>query len=262
MTELSGGNTILFKEKVLDLEISNYVAVSSGESPINIRRKILGRGYGFALGMGTPIIKLPPSAFKSSAKEKQFQINWQNHIESGEIIYKRLVKRDSNLEKILERLRQEETEALPKVETARSNAQRDLNKEQRYYVELIDLTDDRFVGNILAEAKKRKVNIIDALPIGNLTNDDVDNFYENFPTMVVTVKLYWRRNEETQRRAHPNDGRDLAFLGVAIPYCDVVVFEKDWCSKAKALKLDTKYGTLLYRNLEQLESYLQETFDI
>lgn len=262
MTELSRGYTILLQEKVLDLEISNCVGVNCNETPINIRKEILGKGYGFALGMGTPILKLPPSVFESSTKEKQFHMDWKNHIESREIIYKHLVERDSNLEKKLECLRRGETEALPKVEIARSNAQRDLNKEQRYYVELIDLTDDRFVGKLISEVKKRNVNIIDLLPIGNLTKEEVDNFYENFPTMLVTVKLYWRRNEETQRRAKLNDGRDLAFLSVAIPYCDIVVIEKDWCSKAKALKLDAKYGTLLYRNLEELESYLQETFDI
>jgi hypothetical protein len=48
---------------------------------------------------------------------------------------------------------------------------------------------------------------------------------------------------------HQHDFNDLAYLRVAIPYCDVVIGENYWSDRVKNNKLDLKYGTKVSTNL-------------
>jgi len=64
------------------------------------------------------------------------------------------------------------------------------------------------------------------------------------------------RNEHWDRKIESNDATDIAFLNVAIPYCDVLVLEKYFHNLARNSKLDKKYNTRIIKSLSDLENFL------
>jgi hypothetical protein len=49
---------------------------------------------------------------------------------------------------------------------------------------------------------------------------------ERVPTLDVEINLFVQRDEHWDRKIAPNDGIDLAFLRLAVPYCRIVITEK------------------------------------
>jgi hypothetical protein len=81
-------------------------------------------------------------------------------------------------------------------------------------------------------------------------------FFEDMPTTDIMMNLRNQRNNQFEKAIEPNDLNDLSFLSVAIPYCDVVVTEKQWVDLAKRKGVDRKYNTVLLSDLAELVSYI------
>ena len=81
-------------------------------------------------------------------------------------------------------------------------------------------------------------------------------FFADVPTLDVETELAVARNEDWNKGIHTNDSDDIAFLSVAIPYCDIVVTEKYWRHRVKTAKLNKKYETIILDDLLDLERYL------
>lgn len=72
---------------------------------------------------------------------------------------------------------------------------------------------------------------------------------KSFDTRIsLKINLY----QNIGGRIDINDNKDIRFLSVAIPYCDVVIAERKWINIAKSLKLDTKYNVIMERDLNYL----------
>lgn len=82
-------------------------------------------------------------------------------------------------------------------------------------------------------------------------------FFSNVPTLDVETELAVARNEDWNRGIDSNDSADIAFLSVAIPYCDIVVTENYWRHQAEKTKLDKKYETIVLDDLLELEELLK-----
>lgn len=65
-------------------------------------------------------------------------------------------------------------------------------------------------------------------------------------------RLVFELYNNPYKSVHEHDFNDLAYLRVAIPYCDVVIGENYWCDRVKDKKLDQKYGTKISTNLFDL----------
>jgi hypothetical protein len=83
------------------------------------------------------------------------------------------------------------------------------------------------------------------------TREMIMNFIESVPTRHVFSELRIARHRNNQQPWVQHDFADLLALSVAIPYCDIVVTEKQWCHVARQAHLDRKYGTVMASNLKQ-----------
>lgn len=76
----------------------------------------------------------------------------------------------------------------------------------------------------------------------------IDNL-EALPGFNIHNRLVFELYNNPYKQIHQHDFYDLAYLRVAIPYCDVVIGEKYWSDRVKANKLDSKYGAKVSTNL-------------
>ena len=70
----------------------------------------------------------------------------------------------------------------------------------------------------------------------------------------MLVYLY----HDANRPVKVNHVYDIAHLAVALPYCDVVVCDKEMEHVVKQFKLDQRYGTSVFSNLDDALDYLEK----
>lgn len=78
----------------------------------------------------------------------------------------------------------------------------------------------------------------------------------SIPPLHVEIELVDQRDRQTSRVIQPNDMLDIAALAIAIPYCDFVVTEKLWVDLARRASLDTRYRTIIFSHLEEVEPHI------
>ncbi len=96
------------------------------------------------------------------------------------------------------------------------------------------------------------------LPAGLLLaqgRDAVSAFIAAVPTM-FTSSEFERLRHASSKRWERQDLSDIASLGVAAVYCDVVVTEKLWVDAARRAKLDHKLNTAFLTGVDQLVAEL------
>ncbi len=96
------------------------------------------------------------------------------------------------------------------------------------------------IAELFEENSKNKTTAIanlEALPGFNIHNRLVFELYNN-----------------PDKKVHRHDFNDLAYLRVAIPYCDIVIGENYWCDRVQYYHFDKKYNTTVTTNLLSLIS--------
>ncbi len=83
------------------------------------------------------------------------------------------------------------------------------------------------------------------------------DFTDAIPTIDVPTTLMLQRDRNPGHRTHPNDGKDFAFLKVAIPYANVVVTERSWGHFAAASGVADRYDTIVERDATRLPHLLE-----
>jgi hypothetical protein len=69
------------------------------------------------------------------------------------------------------------------------------------------------------------------------------------------LQFHYLKDEQKEWKI--NDLRDNAALAIAIPYCDVVVTDKEvWDVAAHRAHLDKEFDTAIFRSLTDLAAYL------
>lgn len=82
------------------------------------------------------------------------------------------------------------------------------------------------------------------------SREDIVELWRSIPTMHVYSSLRMQRFRNSHQKWSQHDFADLLALSAAIPYCDVVVTERQWCHFAKQAKLDRTYGTLITSSVD------------
>ncbi len=82
-------------------------------------------------------------------------------------------------------------------------------------------------------------------------------FWESIPSLHVEMELHTQMHRQTSKPWTSHDDRDIGFLALAIPTCDVVVTEKFWVDLSIRRKLHDCYGTLLFSDLRDLPRILK-----
>jgi hypothetical protein len=94
--------------------------------------------------------------------------------------------------------------------------------------------------------------------------DDLDNqekvekFFLSIPFVDISLRLLHDLFRQKDKSLNRNDLRDIAFLTTAIPYSDIIVTEKFWAHTIRKLKLDEKYKTKIFTNIDEAAQYLSE----
>jgi hypothetical protein len=79
---------------------------------------------------------------------------------------------------------------------------------------------------------------------------------QNVPSRWVTREMRRLRHRNPQQRWHPHDLNDVNALSVAVPYCDVVVTERQWAHHLIQSGLATTYGATVIHDLTELTAIL------
>ena len=81
-------------------------------------------------------------------------------------------------------------------------------------------------------------------------------FADRIPTLRVAVELKLRRFSNTSKKWGINDLRDIDALSRAVPYCDVVVADKEMAGFATQARIHEDYGTRIISRLSELPAEL------
>lgn len=122
----------------------------------------------------------------------------------------------------------------------------DVLSAQEYAVEILDL---------LTRALQRA----GIHPNEWLTNrDDLTTFLLALPSRRVSVAIKGRYLQDLNHKWTVNDLRDIAALSIAIPYCDIVVTDRQACDAVTRTGLDATFGTTVLRSLNALATHLAQ----
>ncbi len=161
------------------------------------------------------------------------------------------VKRDS-----VRAMREEQEKALVELEEAHRRSVEQLSPDARRQVALYELFTKSAPGRdllaVLVDLGVPMRAFVDRFTAA----EDWVTFLHSIPTIEVLNELTLARDRDTGRPIHRNDFKDIAFLSVAVPYCNAVVTENYFGHLVRATGLDSKYGTTVFTDLNDLPDYL------
>jgi hypothetical protein len=143
--------------------------------------------------------------------------------------------------------RDRDVQATAPAEAARKWAASNLTAELGARVELADLVVN---GPPLEEFKTALI------ALGIRREEFNVSFFHSIPTIDVLVTLIRARDRDFGRAIDRNDAKDVTFLSVAVPYCNVVVLENFWGHIVQSTGLDRKYDTRVLTEVSDLRRHL------
>jgi hypothetical protein len=154
-------------------------------------------------------------------------------------------------------MREEQEKAQVELEEARRRAVEKMSVDQRRRAALYELFTESAPGRDLrAVLAELDVPLRDFVERFRSPEEWVD-FFHSIPTIDVLNELTLARDRDTSRSIHRNDFKDIAFLSVAVPYCNAVVTENYFGHLVQATSLARKYGTTVLTDLNDLPDLLR-----
>jgi hypothetical protein len=87
--------------------------------------------------------------------------------------------------------------------------------------------------------------------IGEMGNENIRRIVEEVPSYFIERELSLRL-EAQNRKINENDIRDMSSFTATVPYCDMLIAEKQFINLAKQAGLDKKFGARLETQLEAI----------
>lgn len=248
MAEISQGLCISPQERMMQWELERALAQLFNEQSPEIPPAF---GYGIPCAFGFSLIVKDQSGNYVALPKEQFE-QIRDGIASSDATFNLLME-DDNVEfnDWAQKFQITHNNLACKLEEFRKKV-RKLDKLSRKHAYIVHL------ATALEEETTKVLGYFNKTPeeLFSIGAKNLDAFWENVPTMNVEIELNVGRNEHSNRKIEPNDTTDIAFLTVAIPYCDIVVLERYFYNLAQNQGLDSRYNTRIIRNLGDLESFL------
>jgi len=92
--------------------------------------------------------------------------------------------------------------------------------------------------------------------LGALGPEGLTEFLRDLPSRAGGLELMWRQHDNPETRWHPNDLNDIAYLSVALAYCDVLVTERRWAHMFNQSDLPVRFETTVLTSLGDLTELL------
>lgn len=115
-----------------------------------------------------------------------------------------------------------------------------------------------FLDPLIAECLRCGVDLNELID----TRENIRNLLESLPSRWVTSELRRVRLRNRQQPWTKSDLNDVLALSIAVPYCDIVVTERQWARHINQLGLAERYGTTVLHDLTELtEVIIAATID-
>jgi hypothetical protein len=150
---------------------------------------------------------------------------------------------------------EEDKQVLVQFEESRRRQREELSAEMRLRLAIAEMARESLIPMTVDHIKKMGLDtkkFADQMK----TPEDWKAFFLDIPTMDIWINLNVLRDNDTGRAIHRNDTNDIAFLSIAIPYCDIVVVEKYWAHQLTTNGFDKKYKCLVLTDLTELPRHL------
>lgn len=240
LVELSENRALLPFQYIVSAEIQNAMRAYFGKSTSrSLRPNVVAHGVFSAFGRSVSI-KSKSRAVEAQALLKAYsaETSLSLMLDAGakrKLFYDSAVS-DAEIVKIYERARS-----------------LNLSPEQRYGYELIGFLSGGDTGKAFVDSMQElglnQIEFADRVR----TTDDYQQFVKLCPALWTFLELLLARDKNPGRPVKKNDFHDLLALSVAIPYCNIVVTEKDFADMIRRRKLDSEFGTTVLTKAELIE---------
>ncbi|OZE28110.1 hypothetical protein CH278_24625 [Rhodococcus sp. 05-2254-5] len=105
-----------------------------------------------------------------------------------------------------------------------------------------------FMESLIIECEQLGVDVEDLLR----TRETILDLLKNLPSRWVESELRRIRLRNPQQPWVKNDLNDILVLAIAVPYCDIVVTEKQWARRLNDLGIAQRYNTVVLHDLADL----------
>ena len=248
--DLSGFFTIRLWVQVINLEVRNAILKSLNLKPIDLSNYVFGNELGHCFGSKGRIKSNDPN--KEIPEEIQNKLN--SALKDSELMadllctdqmidyVEQIIQRDKDLADRLEILRKNEYSHPDK------NKRKDIN-DARFFLTVIQ---DEFIKALLEFNLdyKKYINHIFS------SKESAKAFLKSIPTAYTFHVLNDARNQNFSRPIEPNDLWDLGTLAIAVPYCDVVVTEREWSNILNQKRIGELYSTKIIHRIEDLSEFI------
>jgi hypothetical protein len=244
LVELSNNLSLLGASTVRDLELARAVGTRLlGQQIDGIRPQLVG--------VGLPHMFDPHTRRAEISMPDNVRLLYEAFLRSPEGTVQGLLKSLSR--EHVQALRALDAKAMGVVQATRDN-DRGMAWPERRALEL---------GNAV-RGSSGLAGILAALDVEEQTfwrwleqHDNLEQFCRSIPSFEVKAALEFRCARDANKAVDDNDGRDMSFLAVAVPYSNIVVTERQWRGHVEATKLASTYGTRVIDDVRALPEILK-----
>ena len=113
---------------------------------------------------------------------------------------------------------------------------------------------ENYKDKILSLNSEMKKNLINIFKANSKNKTTAIANLESLPGFNIHNRLVYELYNNPDKKVHRHDFNDLAYLRIAVPYCDIVIGEKYWCDRINNYKFNEKYNTIVITKLFDLIS--------
>jgi len=251
MFDLSKFYTIRPWTQVIDLEVRNAILISLGLKTKNLLDFVFGGELVHCIGGILELESIDPN------KEVPDEIKEKINIEvfrNSELISD-IFSKDTNIEHV-DSFIQENNELTQRLEGLRKKdyyyhdkKMRKKISDERFFIDIINDPITKAATEFNLDSQKYAQQILSS-------RESTTNFLKSIPTAYVFHVLSEACDLNLGRSSKPNDFWDIAALAIAVPYCDVVLTEKESVSILNKNKIGELYNTKILHKIEELSEFI------
>lgn len=237
MSEIADAYAIRPWSYMLEPEAKNAVRILMDETPRDLRSVVFGRGIGHLLGTGQP--RLVPTVPDPEPLTRE----QQRKLDEALAEVDRLANlKDPRFAETIRRATALEEDFTKKLQAMVDRDYNHPDKSRRQ-----EIAEGRFMLTVVADPLCQAMDDLSPEPKELMkesmaSKENIRAILRNMPTYHTYFVLNNARN--LNRPVKSNDLWDWA-LNIAIPYCDIVATEREWCNVAAQNDLDDLRGTSL-----------------
>lgn len=236
--------------QVLDLEVRNAVLEFSGIKPIDLTSFVFGNEIGHCFGARAEFKHIDSNTKIDKEKLEQLYSAYRNPELMSDALCKdkmieyveSLIQEDKKLARELENLRKKEY--LHPDKKMRQNI-----SDARFFINIIQDKYINAVKDFKLDFKKFSMQVFSS-------KEHATTFLKSIPTAYVFHILNDVRNKNFSRPIEPNDLWDLGSLAISVPYCDIVITEREWANILNQKKIGELYNTKIIHKIEDLSKLI------